>query len=126
TEMEWEYAARNGSEATIYPWGNGWLPDHANLDSNSLKAVGSYRQGASRSGVLDLIGNAWEWTSSEAGPYPGNKSFTIEGEKQVIIRGGAYLETSSGPEAITATTRSYVPPTTRNPAIGFRLVRSVR
>jgi formylglycine-generating enzyme required for sulfatase activity len=122
TEEEWEYAARNGSQATLYPWGNQWLDDSANVDANSLKPVGTHPQGASRSGVLDLIGNAWEWTSTKAALYPGNTMLVIP-QGQMIIRGGAYVEPSRGPEAITATRRSWVAPSSKEAAIGFRLVR---
>lgn len=53
---------------------NGWM---ANVDANSLRPVGSYHQGASGWGVLDLIGNAREWTSTKAAPYPGNTLLVI-------------------------------------------------
>lgn len=122
TEEEWEYAARNGSQNDIYPWGNEWLEGRANMDSNALKPVGTYPQGASRTGVLDLIGNVWEWTSTKAAAYPGNPSLSIP-SGQVIIRGGAFIEPSKGPEAITATRRSWISPNDKQAAIGFRLVR---
>jgi len=122
SEEEWEYAARNGAEGTLYPWGNQWLEGRANVDANSLRPVGSYPQGASRLGVLDLIGNAWEWTSTKAAPYPGNTLLNIP-PGQVIIRGGAYVEHSRGPDAIMATRRSYVSQSDKEATIGFRLVR---
>jgi len=122
TEEEWEYAARNGAEGTRYPWGNEWLDGYANVDANSLQPVGSHPQGASRQGVLDLIGNVWEWTSTKAAPYPGNTILNIP-PGQVIIRGGAYVEHSRGPDAIMATRRSYISPSDKEATIGFRLVR---
>ncbi len=122
TEEEWEYAARNGSQGTLYPWGNEWVDGRANVASNSLKPVGTHPLGASRTGVLDLIGNAWEWTSTKAAPYPGNTLLVIP-PNQVIIRGGAFVEPSTGPEAISATRRSWVSPSDRQAAVGFRLVR---
>jgi formylglycine-generating enzyme required for sulfatase activity len=122
TEEEWEYAARNGAEGTRYPWGNEWLDGYANVDANSLQPVGSHPQGASRQGVLDLIGNVWEWTSTKAAPYPGNTLLVIP-SGQVIIRGGAYVEHSRGPDAIMATRRSYISPSDKEATIGFRLVR---
>jgi formylglycine-generating enzyme required for sulfatase activity/serine/threonine protein kinase len=121
-EEEWEYAARNGAEGTLYPWGNQWLDGAANVDANSLKPVGSHPQGASKRGVLDLIGNVWEWTSTKAAPYPGNTLLNIP-SGQIIIRGGAYVEPSRGPEAITATRRNWFPPSDKLAAVGFRLVR---
>lgn len=124
-EKEWEYAARNGTENMLYPWGNGWLDDRANVDTNSLKLVGSYPKGASRQGVLDLIGNAWEWTSTKVAPYPGNTRLPLI-QDEYIIRGGAFLDPGRGPNAITATRRSWLAPSEKNPAVGFRLVRDDR
>jgi formylglycine-generating enzyme required for sulfatase activity len=123
TEEEWEYAARNGSQATLYPWGNQWLVDRANVETNSLEPVGSHPQGASsRGGLLDLIGNAWEWTSTTAAPYPGNTLLSIP-PGQFIIRGGAFSDKASGPENITATRRSWLSRTRKEPFVGFRLAR---
>lgn len=122
TEEEWEYAARNGPQGSSYPWGNQWSDDRANVDTNSPKSVGSYPLGASQVGIVDLIGNVWEWTSSKAVAYPGNNISKVSA-KNLVIRGGAYNEPGSGPEAITATRRSFVAPSVKNPTIGFRLVR---
>lgn len=122
TEEEWEYAARNGAQDTFYPWGNQWLPDHANLDGNAPKAVGSYPAGASRWGVLDLIGNVWEWTSSKEALYPGNDNLTKPSPGRFVIRGGDYDDHSSGPMAVTATRRWFNKATDKDKSIGFRLV----
>lgn len=63
TEAEWEYAAR-GPDSSIYPWGDVWDPDLANVvDSKGLVAVGTYPGGASWVGALDMAGNAMEWVS---------------------------------------------------------------
>ncbi|MEK6282572.1 MAG: SUMF1/EgtB/PvdO family nonheme iron enzyme [Acidobacteriota bacterium] len=121
-EQEWEYAARNGAQGTLYPWGNEWLDGRANVEANSLKPVGSHSQGASKMGILDLIGNAWEWTSTKATPYPGNTLLVIE-PGNVIIRGGAFGDKSRGADAITATRRSWIFPSNKEAVIGFRLVR---
>jgi toxoflavin biosynthesis protein ToxD len=122
TDEEWEYAARNGTQNTLYPWGNQWLDDRANVDANSLRPVASYPQGSSRWGVQDLIGNVWEWTSTPAAPYPGNTLLSIE-KGQMIIRGGGYSDNSHGADAITATRRSWAPPRAKEVGLGFRLVR---
>jgi formylglycine-generating enzyme required for sulfatase activity len=125
TEEEWEYAARNGDQATLYPWGKEWSDEKANVGTESIKPVGSYPQGASRWGLLDLIGNVWEWTSSKPSNYPGNNILKIAPTERdwLIVRGGSFVDIGRGELAITATRRRWIPATTRNPRIGFRLVR---
>ncbi len=63
TEAEWEFAAR-GPESRIYPWGDEYDPELANLDGGTApRAVGSFPDGASWVGALDMAGNVMEWVS---------------------------------------------------------------
>jgi cytochrome c-type biogenesis protein len=76
TEKEWERAAR-GLDGKVYPWGNVFLPENANLirklgGKSSMAKVGSYPNGTSAEGVHDLIGNAWEWVSDDYKSYKGS------------------------------------------------------
>jgi formylglycine-generating enzyme required for sulfatase activity len=119
TEAEWEYVARDGASAKLYPWGNQWVNGDANIESDLPKPVGSYKQGATSTGVFDLIGNVWEWTSSKASFYD-KKEIPQAEQGQVVKRGGSY---KSKHDEITATHRDWLPETIRNPTIGFRLVR---
>ena len=123
TEQEWEYAARNGSANNLYPWGDRWESDRAIVEIPSLKPVGSAPGGKNVWGVEDLIGNVWEWTSSNIKPYPG-ANIGFSKPNNFVIRGGSYNSKSSGDRAITSTTRADVEPTRKDGLLGFRLVRS--
>ncbi len=123
TEEEWEFAARGGEQNLLYPWGRQWRDGAANVGASGPQPVGSYPQGASRDGVLDLLGNVWEWTASKNSIYPGNKAAQLEDHDTIIIRGGGY-SSKSGEGAITATTRTAIPASTKRETLGFRLVRS--
>ncbi|HEV2914522.1 MAG TPA: formylglycine-generating enzyme family protein [Pyrinomonadaceae bacterium] len=126
TEEEWEYAARNGDQGNLYPWGNSWGEGRASVQKLSLSAVGSFPDGNNRWGVVDLIGNVWEWTSSTASIYRGgaNRLMTKQDIGSYVMRGGSYLSDPSGERAITATFRDWIPESTRHSTLGFRLVRS--
>ena len=102
TEAEWEKAALWNEEKqrkTIFPWGNeSPTPDHANLlESNiwNCAEIGSYEKGKSPNGCYQMIGDVWEWTSSEFMGYPGFKSgFDEYNDKwftnQKVLRGGSF------------------------------------
>ena len=125
TEEEWEYAARNGDQGNLYPWGNTWANDSAVVKVVSPQAVGSFPNGKNRWGVVDLIGNVWEWTSSKASIYPGGRLTIPDQDKDAyVMRGGSYLSEPSGERAITATFRDWVAASTKHPTLGFRLVRA--
>jgi formylglycine-generating enzyme required for sulfatase activity len=120
TETEWEYAAR-GKENLIYPYGNIWKPQYSNAGETGLKkpqVVGSYPDGASPFGVLDLAGNVAEWTDTDYKPYPDSAAKPDEGNK--ITRGGSF----SNPAAQQrATDRFFYPPQRTFDFIGFRCAK---
>ena len=123
TEAEWEFAARNGSDENLYPWGDEFENDRAIIGSlQSVMDVGSLPAGADKWGVLDLIGNVWEWTSSEGSAYPGNSEIQIIKGLQVA-RGGGFFDKTQGAEAITSTYRTFIAPDTKDKSLGFRLVK---
>lgn len=127
TEQEWEYAARNGGKNNLYPWGDTFEPRCAVIDlpSNQPSEVGT-RSCPNQWGVQDMIGNVFEWTSSEISVHPGQpepeatKALT---EPYYMVRGGAALSAGSGQNKITSTSRYPTPASQRSVELGFRLVR---
>jgi ergothioneine biosynthesis protein EgtB len=102
SEAEWEKAASFDEDKNInriFPWGDEKPEDrHANLFESKLwgtAKIGSYFNGESYYGCHQMLGDNWEWTSSEFMPYPGFKSgFTEYNDKwfnnQKVLRGGSF------------------------------------
>lgn len=94
TEEEWELAAK-GLDGRKYPWGNDWNPAYANAEnaSQGLTDVDKFK-GATQSGAIGMIGNAWEWTATKLVAYPGGRIPPQElGDGTVdlrVIRGGSW------------------------------------
>ena len=127
TEDEWEFAARNGGEFKAYPWGDAWQEKRAAVKEASPQPVGSYPDGKDRWGVVDLIGNAWEWTSSKASIYNGAAEIPSATREWVVARGGSYASDPKDRQIpVSATYRDWFEPTLRHPNFGFRLVRSAQ
>ena len=122
TEEEWEFAARNGSQGTLFPWGDSWQEGLANLNGKSSpNDVGSFPKGATQAGVLDMVGNAWEWTSTKAKFYDGK--LVSKDPNGRVRRGGSFADLIK--ESFrNATDRGWLGDEHyKFPTIGFRLVR---
>ncbi|MBK9155972.1 MAG: SUMF1/EgtB/PvdO family nonheme iron enzyme [Chloracidobacterium sp.] len=126
TEAEWEYAARNGSKSTLYPWGNSWKNDAAVMavEGSEPAEVGSKPQGATEMGVLDMMGNVWEMTSSTLDPYPGNNAVDVQKKpgRRLVVRGGSAHEDAVKLK-INAAFRVDIAAEQKEKTVGFRLVR---
>jgi gamma-glutamyl hercynylcysteine S-oxide synthase len=82
-EWEWQYAAQ-GSDGRRYPWGNGWdetmVPTiHRGRAMAAPDDVDAHPAAASPFGVLDLVGNVWQWTDE----------YLDEHTRAAVLRGGS-------------------------------------
>lgn len=126
TEEEWEYAARNGAKNNLYPWGDKFEDANTvmNIPDSEPAIVGSKPNGRNMWGVVDLIGNVWEWTSTEIAPYPGSGAeLQKPAEKRIVVRGGSAHENPAKIN-ITSTFRADVSIKQKEKNLGFRLVHS--
>ena len=133
TEIEWEAAASwdpaTGTKRS-YPWGE-TPPDRtlANLDQLGFGTtpLGTYPLNVSPIGCHGMLGDVWEWTSSDFGPWPGFESFPYPeyseaffGTEYKVLRGGSW---ATRPGAIRNTFRNWDYPIRRQIFSGFRCAR---
>ncbi len=87
TEIEWDAAAAGASR------------ERANLDQLSFGCApaGAYSDAAADCGAVQMLGDVWEWTSSDFTPYPGFSAFPYPeysevffGDTYKVLRGGAW------------------------------------
>jgi len=130
TELEWEVAAAwdpAASRPRRYPWGNDPpTPDLANLDHRLLSPapVGAYPRGRSALGCEQMLGDLWEWTSSDFLPYPGFEAFPYSeysepffGSEFKVLRGGSW---ATRPRVARNTFRNWDSRLKRQIFAGFR------
>ena len=123
-EWEWQYAAQ-GTDGRAYPWGNQMVA--ANLPAIDTARrmlppsdVDAYPGGSSPFGVLDMVGNVWQWTDEWRDKH----------SRAAILRGGSHYHPGGArwyfPEAFKLTEHGkYLlmgPSIDRSGTIGFRCV----
>ena len=101
----------------------------ANIDqlSFSTAPVGAYDQNWSPLGCYGMIGDVWEWTSSDFTPYPGYETFPVSRvlrgvfrPEYKVLRGGSW---ATRPGAIRNSFRNWDYPIRRQIFSGFRCAR---
>jgi iron(II)-dependent oxidoreductase len=130
TEAEWEVAAcwdPVAGRALRFPWGDEpAAPDRANLDQLSFDTapVGAYPANVSPLGCYGMIGDVWEWTSTDFYGYPGYRTFPYPeyseaffGDQYKVLRGGSWATRSA---AVRGTFRNWDYPIRRQIFSGFR------
>ena len=85
-EWEWQYAAQ-GTDGRTYPWGNDWNAAFVPVPHQGRTLRGpddsdAHPQGASPFGVMDMVGNVWQWTDE----------YLDDHTRAAILRGGTYYQ----------------------------------
>jgi iron(II)-dependent oxidoreductase len=133
SETEWEKAAAwdpATGRSRRYPWGDqAPRPDLANLDQLGFgpNAIGSYPSGRSAVGCEQMLGDAWEWTSSTFAAYDGFRAYPYPEYSEVffgpdhrVLRGASW---TTRPAVARNTFRNWDYPIRRQIFAGFRLAR---
>jgi len=139
TEAEFHRAAfgpityqENGEGDRSFPWGETapW-PSYGLFGFECWDAhpVGSHRAGDSPSGISDLVGNGWEWTSTSLGPHPGfTPSAAAPDVTKAAFSAGATILKGASPRTsmslIRRSFRHYSHPGHRHGYNTFRCVKS--
>ena len=131
TEAEWEKAASwdaANSHKGRFAWGDAEPSvSLGNFDNRfwGTTVVGSFPEGASAAGCLDMTGNVWEWTQTEFAGYPGFKAFPYPEYSEVwfdgdhrVLKGGSW---ASGKSVLRVSFRNFFRRPFRIAFAGIRL-----
>jgi gamma-glutamyl hercynylcysteine S-oxide synthase len=127
-EWEWQYAAQ-GEDGRLYPWGNNWNPSAVPSPDQGRTMRGpadvdAHPAAASPFGVMDLVGNVWQWTDE----------YQDEHTRGAILRGGSYYQPQGSLWYFPQTYRNdqhgklllMAPSMDRSGALGFRCVEDAQ
>ncbi len=134
TEAQWHRAAYGtpGGREQEYPWGTATpTAKLGNFDFHSWdpSPVGAFPEGQSAYGVAGMLGNGWEWTSTEFAPFPGFQPFSFYSGysanffdgKHYVMKGGSARTAAC---MLRRSFRNWFQPHYQYVYSGFRCVRN--
>lgn len=126
TEWEWQQGATGGDLTRKYPWSGEWDTSRCNSTESRLNrtaAVGLYPHGGTQQGVMDMVGNVWEWCLNKFKHPEAPESLRIdESHRDRAVRGGSW---NNRPVGLRVSTRNRFKAGYRPYFIGFRLVQDI-
>lgn len=127
TEEQWEKAARGTNGAHRYVWGDVWQTNYCNTVETGIgetTAVSRFQHtNSSPYGVVDMLGNVWEWTKSHYLPYPGTPHEALHfGTSHYVVRGGSW---HNDQKLARISCRGRYKPDVKRPYLGFRVVQII-
>jgi serine/threonine-protein kinase len=104
------------------------MPDEKYVNLKPLgspSAVGEYPKGASPFGLMDMVGNVWQWVQDFYGEtFYGNSPISNPGGPGGglfrVIRGGSWF--NNGSQFLCVYNRGWLEPSKRHKDTGFRVV----
>jgi iron(II)-dependent oxidoreductase len=127
-EWEWQLAAQ-GTDGRTFPWGPVWISANVPLAATNRTMPGpdpvdAHPTGASPYGVMDMVGNVWQWTDE----------YVDEHTRAAILRGGEYYQPQGSiwyfPQAYRNDEHSKLlmmaPGYDRSGGVGFRCVKDAQ
>jgi iron(II)-dependent oxidoreductase len=127
-EWEWQYAAQ-GNDGRLYPWGNSWnssaVPKpEKGREMDQPSDCGQFEEGNSPFGVMDMIGNVWQWTDE----------YQDKHTRFAVLRGGSYYQPQGSkwyfPQAYRLDQHGkyllMAPSRDRSASVGFRCVKDIK
>lgn len=141
TEIEWEYAAKNGKNSdNQYTWGDNLVEDgqyKANVWQGSFPQVFENKDGyqytspvgafgENEAGLTDMGGNVWEWTETVYQLYEGNPNNIRVDSSQKVIRGGSFLCDKDVCHSYRVSARQFNTQESATNHMGFRTAKSIK
>ncbi len=136
TEAEWEYAARNRGQNTLYPWGNTNANcNYANINNcyGFTSPVCNFANGHTDQGLCDMAGGIYEWVEddyhADYNGAPNNGSAWIDSPRASnrVLRGGSWSASASNATTYyryAASSPSFLSLAGTSTSYGFRLARN--
>jgi formylglycine-generating enzyme required for sulfatase activity len=135
TEAEWEFAARErGTKKSAYFFGDdatklsqfAWFRDNSNQQTHDVSDNGLQNRNRNALGLVDMIGNVWQWCEDIYDEYPTGPVTNPKGpsgspSSSRVVRGGSW---DNNARNLRSADRLNSVPGGRFSGVGFRLVRT--